>query len=385
MVEVIRVKSRKDRKNFINFENKLYSECEYFVPRIYKDEIKLFSSKKNPNLVSNETTGYLVYQNGKLAGRILCSFNRIEKEKRNIVRFSHLDFINDSEVSFALLDVVDKWSKFLKADKIIGDLYFNDIGNIGVLNSGFDKLSTFQHRYNYPYYVTHLKDYGYTINKKLKEYQLVLKLSDTYEIDSLLNDNLKLVDGNKEFKIKNYGRKIFDLLYSNSISGYPIVVEEKVYENFFKNLNKLYHDEDLTIVINENDDVVGAMLITNNTSIALQTTDGKEFASKQMYNVDVDNNKFVDLSLYVTSKDNRDIDNVLTKILINSMLKKGNKYINTNLWIQNIPDKQLMNAFNINWERERLIFSKSLKSLNVKREKEEFVNPHNMANNLKLQ
>lgn len=386
MVEVVRVKSRKDKKNFINFENKLYNECEYFVPRIYKDEIKLFSSKKNPNLMSNETTGYLAYQNGKLAGRILCSFNRIEKEKRNIVRFSHFDFINDSEVSFALLDVVDKWSKFLKTDKIIGDMYFNDLGNIGVLNSGFEKLSSFQNRYNYPYYVTHLKEYGYIANKKLKEYQLELNNFDLYDINSLLGDNLKLVEGNKEFKIKNYARKIFDLLYTNSISGYPIVIEEKVYEQFFKSLNKLFGDEDLVIIVNENDDVVGAMLVTNNTSIALQTTEGKEFSSKNMYNVDVDNHKFVDLSLYVTSKDDSElINNILSRVLVNSMLNKNNKYINTNHWIQNFSETQFASLFNINWQRERLIFSKSFKLINIKKDKTDIIDIHNIANSSLLQ
>ena len=122
MVEIKIVKTKKDRKNFINFENKLYSECEFFVPTVYKKEKHLFNVKKNPDLMSNETTGYLAYQDGKVVGRVLCIFNRIEKDKRNIIRFSHLDFINDSEVSFALLDVVEKWARFLKSEKIIGTL-----------------------------------------------------------------------------------------------------------------------------------------------------------------------------------------------------------------------------------------------------------------------
>ena len=42
MVEIKIVKTKKDRKNFINFENKLYSECEFFVPTVYKKEKHLF-------------------------------------------------------------------------------------------------------------------------------------------------------------------------------------------------------------------------------------------------------------------------------------------------------------------------------------------------------
>ena len=78
MVEIKRVKSRKDRKEFIRFENKLYSECEFFIPRIHKEESRLFSLKHNPYLLSNESTAYLAYQEGKVVGRVLCFFNRIK-------------------------------------------------------------------------------------------------------------------------------------------------------------------------------------------------------------------------------------------------------------------------------------------------------------------
>jgi len=228
----------------------------------------------------------------------------------------------------------------------------------------------------------HLKEYGYTVNKKLKEYQLELKDFDCQNLADLLQDNYKIVEGNKDFKIKNYGRKIFDLLYSHSISGFPIVIEEAVYERFFKNLNKLFGEEDLVIIVNENDDVIGAMLITNNTSLALQTTDGKELSSKNMYTVDIENHKYVDLSLFVTAKDYKDIaEKILINILICSMKRKNNKYINTNLWIQNIEDIGFLNHFDINWNRERVIFSKTLKSINVKRDKSEMLEPNSFAIN----
>ena len=380
MVEIRRVKSRRDRKKFINFENKLYSKCECFVPTIYKDEISMFSYKKNPNIISNESTGYLAYQDGKVVGRVLCTFNRIEKDKKNIIRFSHLDFVNDSEVSFALLDVVEKWATFLKSDKIIGDISFNDISNIGILNSGYDKFATFHHRYNYPYYVNHLKDYGYSQSKKLKEYQLKIKEEHTLFSEDIEDSQYKIVSGDKFFKIKNYGRKVFDLLYNNSISGYPIVIEEGVYERFFKNLNKLFSDDDFVIVVNESDDVVGAMLLTNNTSIALQTTDGKELASNN-YNVDIENHKYVDLSLYVIADYEKEtVENIMINYLIKSMNIKNNKYINMNLWLSDYKSSVFAYYFTKSWSRERVIMSKSLKT-NIRRAKEDLVNPNNIANN----
>lgn len=385
MVEIKIVKTKKDRKNFINFENKLYSECEFFVPTVYKKEKHLFNVKKNPDLMSNETTGYLAYQDGKVVGRVLCIFNRIEKEKRNIIRFSHLDFINDSEVSFALLDVVEKWARFLKSEKIIGDISFNDTCNIGILNSGFDKFASFQLRYNYPYYSEHLKDYGYSIAKKLKEYQIELIDYEQVTKEQILdNTNYKLVSGDIEFKIKNYGRKIFDLVYQNSVSGYPIVIEEGVYERFFKNLNKLYTSDDFIILINENDDVMGAMLVTNNTSLALQITEGKEFSSKNNYNVDMENSKYVDLSLFVSNQDN-EIESIMNKLLRQSMISKNNKFLNTNLWFQDKKDSPLLEGFKAIWDRERVIFNKNIKTPIIKRNKDDLADPHRIAETSTLQ
>ena len=379
MVEIKRVRYRKDRKYFIKFENKLYSECEFFIPRIYKEESKLFSSKHNPYLFSNESTAYLAYQEGKIVGRVLCFFNRIEKENENIIRFSHLDFINDTEVSFALFDMIDNWARFLKADKIIGDMSFSELGNIGILNSGHDKFATFQHRCNYPYYAEHLKSYGYSQSKKLNEYQLILSV-DSYKNDLLIENKYKFVDGDKLFKIKNYGRKIFDLLYENSISGYPTVIENKVYEQFFKNIDKLYQSDDLMVIINDNDDVVGAMLVTTNTSLALQTTGGKVLASKN-YNVDKLIDKFLDITMLAINRNDADvIEKMLAEKLVSIMTAKNIRLLNTNLWLNNYKDSVFAECFNINWHRDRVVFNKKLGKLTIKRSTSDMATPNNKGN-----
>ena len=43
MVEIKEVKTRKQRKEFLNFPLKLYKGCEYFVPPLYMDEKKIFN------------------------------------------------------------------------------------------------------------------------------------------------------------------------------------------------------------------------------------------------------------------------------------------------------------------------------------------------------
>ena len=91
MVEIIRVKNKKDIRNFITFEDKLYNSCEYYVPHIEREISKLFSVKKNPNLISNEFVGFLAYQEGKIVGRVMGIINRVENLKDKCVRIAYFE------------------------------------------------------------------------------------------------------------------------------------------------------------------------------------------------------------------------------------------------------------------------------------------------------
>ena len=238
MVEIKIVKTKKQIKEFVKFVDYLYSDCKQYCPCYQKSEYKLFSHKKNPSLVSNEIIGFLAYQEGKVVGRTLGIINRVEKEQSGIVRFSHFDFINDTEVSFALLNSLLEWAKTLGATSIVGSLNFNDLGQIGmVYKNSSQAISTYQQGYNYSYYLEHLKAFGFTFAKKYNEYSLTLKdnfdLTDVKDniYKNLSKAKLRLVEGSIKFKVAMYARKIFDLMYENSISSYPLVITDKVYLN----------------------------------------------------------------------------------------------------------------------------------------------------------
>ena len=129
---------------------------------------------------------------------------------------------------------------------------------------------------------------------------------------------------------------------------------------------------------------MGAMLLTNNTSLALQITEGKEFSSKNNYNVDIENSKYVDLSLFVTNQDN-EIETIMNKLLRQSMITKNNKFLNTNLWFQDKKDSPLLEGFKTIWDRGRVIFNKNIKSQIVKRNKDDLADPHRIAETSTLQ
>ena len=338
----------------------------------------------------------MAYQEGKVVGRTLGIINRVEKEQSGIVRFSHFDFINDTEVSFALLNSLLEWAKTLGATSIVGSLNFNDLGQIGmVYKNSSQAISTYQQGYNYSYYLEHLKAFGFTFAKKYNEYSLTLKdnfdLTDVKDniYKNLSKAKLRLVEGSIKFKVAMYARQIFDLMYENSISSYPLVITDKVYLNYLKTIKNLFESDDLIILINDSDEVVGSMLITKNTSLGLQTTMGRVFVSKTMYTVGGEYKNEHDISWMISNKNyNKEVMEIFSGILAEKFETNDYYMIFSNLWINSDTKKQAFeNYFDFNLLRSRLITSLNLKNNKISgvvREKEEFCVPTFKTNKSEL-
>jgi GNAT superfamily N-acetyltransferase len=95
---------------------------------------------------------------GRIAGIINHRAN--EAWNRNSVRFGWIDFIDDPEVSKALLDAVMQWGREKGMTEIVGPLGFTDMDPEGMLIEGFDQLGTMATIYNYDYYPRHMEQMG---------------------------------------------------------------------------------------------------------------------------------------------------------------------------------------------------------------------------------
>ena len=139
-VQIKQVLSRKDLRTFINFQNQLYKGNPYFVPKIFMDEMATLDAKKNPAYAFSEAALYLAYKDGQLAGRVAAIVNHRANERWNHkeVRFGWIDFIDDREVSKALLDKVMEYGRSKGMDVVVGPLGFTDFDAEGMLVEGFD-------------------------------------------------------------------------------------------------------------------------------------------------------------------------------------------------------------------------------------------------------
>lgn len=161
-VEIKKIDDRAGLKAFVNFFYDLYRNCPYSVPYLFTDEINTLRKDRNPAFAFCEADYFLAYKDGKAVGRIAAIINHRANEhwKRQMVRFGWFDFIDDTEVSAALLATVEKWGEDRGMNEIAGPFGFEDMDREGMLVEGFDELSTMYINYNYDYYPKHIERLG---------------------------------------------------------------------------------------------------------------------------------------------------------------------------------------------------------------------------------
>jgi hypothetical protein len=121
-VQIIQVTTEKQLSDFIKFPMELYKNNQNFVPSLINDEKNIWNPKENPALAYSEAKQFLAYKNDKIVGRIAVMINHKEAKELGIekVRFGWLDFIDDEEVSKALIDEAIKFAQEKNLKKIEG-------------------------------------------------------------------------------------------------------------------------------------------------------------------------------------------------------------------------------------------------------------------------
>lgn len=158
-IEIKTVKSKSELKQFIRFYYDLYRGSKYAVPFLFFDELATLSRDKNPSFECCDAEYFMAFRDGRMVGRVAAIINRRANERwnRQQVRFGWFDFVDDPEVSQALLQKVEEWGKEHGMNEIAGPLGFTDMDREGMLIEGFEEIATHYVNYNYPYYPKHME------------------------------------------------------------------------------------------------------------------------------------------------------------------------------------------------------------------------------------
>ena len=221
MVEIRKVTNKRELKQFVQFYYDLYRDSKYAVPYLFFDEMATLRRDKNPSFECCEADYFMAYKDGRAVGRVAAIINHRANERwqSREVRFGWLDFVDDAEVSAALLKTVEDWGRQRGMTDIIGPMGFIDTDRDGMLVDGFDQMATMYINYNEPYYPQHLERLG-GFEKSNDWVELKVKVPDVVpEKFAKINEmvrrryNLKLHKFTRHELIKEgKARQLFDLL-----------------------------------------------------------------------------------------------------------------------------------------------------------------------------
>lgn len=265
-LEIKEITTRKELKQFIEFTNKLYRECEYYCPPLFFDEMNCFDKEKNPALEVCDYKLWMAYRDGKAVGRIagVVNYKANEKWGYKNARFGWFDFIDDLEVSKALLDTVAAWGKEKGMTAINGPVGFTDFDHQGLLLEGYDYLAPMASLYNFPYYVKHFDAYGLTKDADWIEIQVYPPTccpERLNRIAEIVKERSKVrVDKVKNSRelVRKYGIEymdVIDIAYQKLYNFQPMTIKQK---NYYKDMYfPILNFDFVTLVVNDKDEVVG--------------------------------------------------------------------------------------------------------------------------------
>lgn len=159
LVERAGIPDRRFLHDFVEFPYRLYAACPNWIPGLkFLDKEAL---SQNPALAFHDVAFFLAMEQGQVLGRIGVFKDRRPDYADRPAKFGWLDFVDDPEVSSALLAAATGWAVSQGARELHGPLGFTDFDKAGVLMTGFDQCASFHSSYNYPYYQSHLLRHGY--------------------------------------------------------------------------------------------------------------------------------------------------------------------------------------------------------------------------------
>ncbi|WP_337480697.1 N-acetyltransferase [Prevotellamassilia timonensis] len=284
-VEIKKVTTKSELKRFIRFNYEFYKDNPYSVPDLYDDMLNTFSPKKNAAFEFCEADYFLALRDGKIVGRVAAIINRRANEKwnRKTVRFGWIDFVDDMEVSTALIDTVKQWGKERGMTEIEGPLGFTDMDAEGMLVEGFDQLSTMATIYNYPYYPQHMERLG--LSKSADWVEMKIYVPDAIpekhrRISEIIarryNLHIRKLNSKKEVRQSGVAHDIFRLINDayTPLFGYSRMTERQI-DQYVKMYVPVLDLRMVSIVENEQNEIVAVGISMASLSRALQKAKGR--------------------------------------------------------------------------------------------------------------
>lgn len=339
ITKIKEVATRKELNAFVHFPNVLYKGNPYYVPQIESMDRDTLTPGKNHAFEVCEGKYWLAYdERGDIVGRVAGIINRKYNEKtgEKICRFGWIDFVDDHDVSKALIDTVEGYAKEKGMNVMSGPMGFLEFDAAGILVEGFDKLPTAYGKYNAPYYEEHLTALGYKKDADYVEYLIKVPevIPDRYERMAQLvsvKNSLHQAAFRNRAELAPYLDGVFKCLNSaySQLHGFSELSPgqcEDLKKQFVTNINVDY----VSIVLDSDEQVVGFGVALPSLSKAMQKANGSLFPFGWIHMLRAfKQNDTIDLLLIAIDEKykNKGVNAMIFHKFAEGITKNGIKYI----------------------------------------------------------
>ncbi|MGM9778323.1 MAG: N-acetyltransferase [Prevotella sp.] len=286
-VKVLEADTKKTMDDFVALPRRIYKDCAQYVPDFDMDVRATFDPKKNAGLEFSDIQPFVAYDsNGRCVGRIAAIINHRANEKWNVrvVRFGMIEYIDDADVSRALLTAVEEWGKARGMTTVQGPMGISDFDKEGMLVEDFDLMGSLVSIYNPPYYPRHMEQMGFEKEVDWVSFHIDVpkQVPEKFaRVTSLVQKRFRLTFKKMtkdDILTGGYGRKIFELL---NIAYAPLFgfseLSDRQMEDFLKQYIPIVDTRLFTGVEDRDGRLIGIAITAHSLSHALHKSRGKLF------------------------------------------------------------------------------------------------------------
>jgi len=332
MLSIIEANTRRLRKQFIQFQNELYKDCPQYIPTLIMDEMANLNPKKNPAFEYCDMRLFLALRDGKIVGRIggIISHKANEIWNRKRIRITRFDFIDDYEVSLALVKKLEEWGKECGLNEISGPLGTCDLDKEGMLVDGFDKKGLFITYYNYPYYVDHMDRMGFEKDVDWTEHKVYVQSVNEEKLERICRrvmekNKVKSIRVKSRRQVKPYVQGVFDLINSEYEKLYGVVpLTQRQVEYYRGQFLTLLNLDYIGFIEDENGKLVAMGILAPGLADVMKKIHGRLFPFGWYHLLrTIKKPKFLDM--YFVAVDSKYRNSGLAAVLLHEITKRAIK------------------------------------------------------------
>lgn len=282
MMEIIEVKTKKDRREFVKLPFSIYKGNSYWVPPIIKSAMNDIDPEKNPFFKSCDAKFWILKRNGRTVGRIGAIINHAYNNKtgENYGRITRPEFIDDEEVVDALFSTAEVWIRDQGMEAVIGPLGFSNVDTQGLLVEGFDQMPTVASIYHLPYYKKHFERLNYKKLSDWVEFNLFLESEvqdKALRLSKIVKQryNLRVEQMQNKKMLKKSGREFFHVLNEafSSLFSFMAFDDEQI-DYILNSYIDVINPEFVHLVRNEKGKMVGGIIPVPSLTKSMQKAKG---------------------------------------------------------------------------------------------------------------